>query len=97
LAVQIFELVGDALAGVLGQQIEGHRHDLLAAGMGGAQQLGDGINGGGLVVGFDDDVEHLVPAVQCFLEGIGDLAAGCGLVVVGHADEPRALPSGRAA
>ena len=96
LRVEVFEFVGDPLAGVLGQQVEGHGHDLLAAGMGCAQQLGDGIDGGVLVIGFDDDVEHLVPAVECLLEGIGDLAAGCGPVVVGHADEPRTLPTGRA-
>lgn len=53
--------------------------------MTGTQQRGDGLNGGITVSGIDDDVEHLVPAVECLQQGIGDITTGGSTIQIGHA------------
>lgn len=89
LLVQILEFLGDLAPRIPGELVERDRHHGLAALGRGVEQRRDGLDGGRPVTGFDDRVKHLVAAVERLLEGVGDLPAGGGVIVISHDDERR--------
>ncbi|SHT59959.1 Uncharacterised protein [Mycobacteroides abscessus subsp. abscessus] len=93
MAVKVLELRGVLAALILGQLVERHAHDRLAAQMGGAKQSGDRIDGTLSVVGFHNQIKHFVAPFEGARECVGNLAAGSKAVVVGHGASLR--PVGR--
>src|SRR6185312_12638527 len=89
LVVQILEFLGDPAPRVPGELRERYAHDGFATQPRGAKQRRDRLDRGASVIGLDDHVEYLVPTVERLLQGIGDVAAGGGPIVVGHDDERR--------
>ncbi len=90
--IQVVELGRDPPARVLGESIERHRHHRFGAQARGAEQRCNRLDGRGPVVGIHDRIEHLMTAVKRGDQGIGDLAARGGAVVVGHGAKRRRWP-----
>ena len=68
---------------------QGGTINIASGAVGGPEQFGDGRHCRVPVGGIDDDVEHLVPAVECLQQGFGDFTAGGGTIQIGHAAKPR--------
>ena len=92
LTVEVFEFGRDLSARLLGESMQRHRNHRFGSQGRDAEQRCDRLDGRGPIVGVHDRVEHFMTAVERGGQGIGDLAARGGAVMVGHNAKRRRSP-----